>query len=53
MKQITELLNATARVYDKVASGKLVGKSEKELKKIILSEYRTALKIFHLRGMQD
>ena len=30
MKQITELLNATARVYDCVSNSQLVGKSEKD-----------------------
>lgn len=50
MKQITELLNATARLYDKVASSKLVGKSEKKLKRLIFFEYRTSLKDFSFKG---
>ena len=50
MERITELLKTTARVYDKVASGKLVGKSEKELKRHILSEYRTSLEDFSFKG---
>ncbi|MDY2841613.1 MAG: M24 family metallopeptidase [Candidatus Borkfalkiaceae bacterium] len=50
MKQITELFNATTRVYDRVLSGRLVGKSEKELKMLILSEYQTSLKNFSFKG---
>ncbi len=50
MKQRTELLNATARVYDSVVNSKLVGKNEKDLKRIILSEYRTILEDFSFKG---
>ncbi len=50
MTQITELLSTTAKVYDRVLSSRLTGKTEKELKRIILSEYRTHLKVFSLKG---
>ena len=50
MSKITELLNATARVYDCISNSQLVGKSEKDLKRTILSEYRTSLKDFSFKG---
>lgn len=50
IKQIKELLNATAKVYDNVLRNDFAGKSEKELKRVIFAAYKGRLGKFSFKG---
>lgn len=50
MKQIEELLNATANIYDKILGSDLIGKIEKDIKRVIFAVYKERLGSFSFKG---
>ena len=50
MDVIKELLFATEKVYNRISVTEIAWKSERELKRLILSEYKTRLCAFSFKG---
>lgn len=50
IKQIKELLNATAKAYDNVLRNDCAGKNEKDVKRAILATYKDLLGKFSFKG---